>query len=316
MTAAMKVFGEDEVREMLPWPRVMEAIEGMLRTGCETPARQHYRVEAPGARDATLLIMPAWIPGKWLGVKIVTFFPSNADHAVPTIGGAYALFDGATGRLAGLIDAEELTARRTAAASAIAAKRLARNDARIMLMIGTGRLSKNLAAAHAAVRAFDEIIVYGRSPQRAEAVVNQLKGLGLEARASDDIAASVRIADVISCATSATDPLIEGAWLKEGAHIDLVGGFRPDMREADDDVVRRATGIFVDTREGATKEAGDIVQPLRSGVITEAKIKADLQELVRGEHPGRMSERDITLFKSVGFALQDLAAARALVETG
>lgn len=313
MTAAMKVFREEEVREMLPWPRVMAAIEEMLHAGCEAPLRQHYRVEAPGGADATLLLMPAWVPGKWLGVKIVTFFPANAGQSLPTISGAYALFDGATGRLAGLIDAEELTARRTAATSAIAAQRLARQDARVLLMVGTGRLSKNLVAAHAAVRSFEEIIVWGRSLRRAEAVVGQLSDLGFNARASDDIEGNVRVADVISCATSATDPLVRGAWLKEGAHLDLVGGFRPDMREVDDDVVRRASAIVVDTRGGA-KEAGDIAQPLRSGALAEAKIKADLAQLVRGEYPSRRSDREITLFKSVGFALQDLAAARSLIE--
>jgi ornithine cyclodeaminase len=218
-----------------------------------------------------------------------------------------------TGELLAILDGGELTARRTAAASALASRYLSRKDSATLLIVGTGRLSLNLIEAHAAVRPVKRVMIWGRDAARADAVAQRAAGLGLSASAVTDLAAAVSEADIISCCTLSETALIEGAWLKPGTHVDLIGAFKPSMRESDDEVVRRAT-IFVDTRAGALSEAGDIIQPIRAGVITADNIVADLADLAGGIHRGRASAGEITLFKSVGASLEDLAAAVQAVE--
>ena len=213
-----------------------------------------------------------------------------------------------TGELLAIIDGGELTARRTAAASALAASHLARRDASVMLMTGTGRLSANMIEAHKAVSPLTKVYVWGRDQAKATATARHASALGLEAIATDNLEAAAREADIISCATLSTEPLIRGEWLKPGAHVDLVGAFKPTMRETDDECVIRATR-FVDTRAGALAEGGDLVQPIRAGLISADSITADLAELARGNHPGRANDQEITLFKSVGASLEDLAGA-------
>lgn len=306
----MQMFDAAAVRAALPWPGLIAALEEMFARGADVPQRQSFTIANPEGDDGTLLLMPAWIGGDSIGVKAVTFFPGNTALGLATINAAYILFDGADGRLKGVYEGDELTVRRTAAASAVAAKRLARADARHLLVVGTGQLSANMAAAHASVRPFTRIEIYGRSPGKAAAVVAALAEDGLTAQVCEDLAASAAAADVISCCTSATEPVVRGAWLKPGAHLDLVGAFKGDMREADDEVVRRAN-LFVDLRPGAIL-AGDLAQPLAAGIIAESDIRADLKELVTGAHPGRTGEDEITVFKSVGYALEDLAAARLI----
>ncbi|WP_284215164.1 MULTISPECIES: ornithine cyclodeaminase family protein, partial [Alphaproteobacteria] len=233
---------------------------------------------------------------------------------LPAIYGSYILSSGKTGKMLAVVDGGELTARRTAATSALAAKYLARPGASELLVVGTGRLSLNLIQAHASVRPIKRVSIWGRNPANAEKTAEEARALGFDAIACTDLEACARQADIISCATLSSEPLIHGAWLKPGAHLDLIGAFKPNMRESDDEAVRRAT-IFVDTRDGAFSEAGDIVQPLKAGVIREADIKADLFDLAAGRHKGRSSEAEITLFKSVGAALEDLAGAILAYET-
>jgi len=180
-----------------------------------------------------------------------------------------------------------------------------------LLVIGAGALAPFLAQAHAAVRPVTKIRIWNRTPANAEKVAAGLAAMGLAAEVASDLDAELAEADIVSSATISTTPLVKGALLKAGAHVDLVGGFTPDMREADDDAVRRAR-VFVDTRAGAMKEGGDIVQPLASGVLKPEAIIAELAELARGEKKGRESEAEITLFKSVGAALEDLAAGIAV----
>jgi ornithine cyclodeaminase len=245
---------------------------------------------------------------------MVSVFPGNAKRALPAIFGTYLLSSGATGEMLAAIDGGELTARRTAATSALAARYLARPDAAELLVCGTGRLSLNLLQAHTAIRPIKRIHIWGRNPAGAEKVAAEARELGLAAEAVFDIEAAARTADIVSCGTLSSEPLICGAWLKPGAHLDLVGGFKPSMRETDDEAIRRAS-VFVDTRAGAMKEAGDIVQPLESGVLNKDAIKAELAELVRGTRGGRSAAGEITLFKSVGAALEDLAGAILAYET-
>ncbi|MCC7426968.1 MAG: ornithine cyclodeaminase family protein [Alphaproteobacteria bacterium] len=300
------------VAKALPWPAVIEAVETMLKEGCTYPPRQGYAIPVPGEPDATLLTMPAWIPGSSIGVKVVNVFPGNSGRGLAAVNGIYVLFDGRTGQPSAIMDADELTVRRTAAASAIAARRLARADAKHLLIVGTGRLAPALGAAHAQDRSLDRVSVWGRDPRKAAATARALQAAGLPADPAGDLARAAQEADLISCATLATEPLILGEWLRSGTHLDLVGAFKPNMREADSSAMKRADLLCVDTRPGALAEAGDIVIPMSEGAIGEGAIAADLRELVLRRHPGRTSAKQITIFKSVGFALEDLAAARTV----
>jgi len=235
-------------------------------------------------------------------------FPGNSGRDLPAIHGSYLLSSGKTGELLAIIDGAELTARRTAAASALASDYLAAKEASRMLMVGAGRLSLNLIEAHASIRPLSEVTIWARDIRKAEATATQLDLAGITVSVSTDLEAAARQADIISCATLSSQPLIHGEWLKDGAHLDLVGAFKPSMRETDDRAVERAT-LFVDTRDGALCEGGDLVQPLRAGLIAASSVRADLAELTKGRHPGRTQAGEITLFKSVGAALEDLAGA-------
>ena len=268
-----------------------------------------------GGEPGTLLLMPAWQKGRHIGIKTLTLFPDNPARGIPTVLGVYILLDGETGETLAVIDGPALTLRRTAAASALAAQYLAREDAKRLLMVGAGALAPHLVRAHASVRPIEEVTIWNRTPARAEALALALRETGLRAVASPDLERAARRADVISCATMTSDPLVKGAWLKPGTHLDLVGGFKPSMREVDDDAVRAAR-LYVDVRESALEEAGDIVDPLQRGVIRDGDVLGDLFDLTRGSVGGRRNDEEITLFKSVGNALEDLAAAQALIEKG
>jgi alanine dehydrogenase len=309
----VRVIDAEEIHRRLDFPSLIAALRDMFRAGCEVPLRHHHGIPAATANGApgTLLLMPAWQPGRALGVKIVTVFPDNARQALPAVYGTYLLLDAATGAPAALLDGTALTLRRTAAASALAADYLARRDAARHLLVGTGALSPYLAAAHRVVRPIRETLVWGRDPAKAAVLAARLAADGFAAAPVPDLAPAAAAADIITCATLAREPLIRGDWLRPGTHLDLVGGFTPEMREADDAAVRRAR-IYIDT-EAALNEAGDIVQPLRSGVLERDEIAGDLFLLTRGRCQGRCNATEITLFKSVGSALEDLAAAQLAV---
>lgn len=305
----MLLLSEDQTRDALPFPDLIDALAEMFRSGCVMPRRHHHDMEVPGEPDATVLLMPAWVPGGYAGVKVVNVVPGNSERNLPAVSAQYLLSDARTGEMLALVDGGELTARRTAAASALAASYLARADARHLLVLGTGRLAPNLIAAHMAVRSIDEVTIWGRSREKAEEVARSLsQEFPVKLKAAGSLKEALGQADIVSAATLSSEPLIKGALLKPGAHVDLVGAFKPTMRESDDDLVKRAE-IFVDTRDGCLSEGGDIVQPLQSGLISRQDIKADLYELCRGEHPGRQSDEAVTMFKSVGAALEDLAGA-------
>ncbi len=310
----LHVSAEDLVG-LLNWTCLVGKLRDVFRSGdCVAPPRHHHMVPVPGSADATLLIMPAWQYGGCIGVKLVTVFPGNADRGLPAIAGSYLLIDGAQGNVVALLDGGELTARRTAAISALTAQHLAADDSRFMLMVGTGRLSLNLIETHHAVRPLDAVHVYGRSAEKAACVAAAARQQSINALPVTDLEGAARKADIISCATLSSTPLIFGEWLKSGVHVDLVGAFKANMRETDDAVMARAEGIFVDTRAGAFAEAGDILQAIQSGAIPADPIAADLFDLARGGHQGRESQEDITVFKSVGASLSDLAAALYAVQ--
>lgn len=317
----MLMISADGVDRALGFEGLVEALRQIFREGAVQPVRHHHTVERPDGAASTLLLMPAWTDfnavgtsaGGHIGVKVVTVSPDNNAIAKPAVMGLYLLLDGKTGEPQALIDGQRLTQWRTACASALAATYLAREDAAKLLVVGAGALCPFLAKAHSAVRPIDEIRIWNRTDANAEKAAEALRADGLNASAASDLDAALGWADIVSCATISTEPLVKGARLKPGAHVDLVGGFTPSMREADDETIRRAR-VHVDTHAGATKEAGDIVQPLASGVLSQEAILADLFELTREEKPGRQSQEDITLFKSVGAALEDLAAGIAVYE--
>jgi ornithine cyclodeaminase len=307
---SLKVYSADEVHAALPWHALAHALETAFVAGDTQAPQRHAHSLGEGA---SLLLMPAWSSDA-LGVKLVTVMPQAAAQGLPTVAASYLLSDRRSGVPLALLDGEALTVRRTAAASALAAQRMARGDARTLLMVGAGRLAPWLVRAHLALRpALLRVAIWARRMESAEMLTDQLRSEGIDASAQDDLAAAVAQADVISCATTATEPVLRGAWLRPGVHLDLVGGFRPHMREADDAAIARCARIVVDTRAGALAEAGDLVQPLARGVITPECISGELAELLRGDCVGRMADDQITLFKSVGTALEDLAAAQLVL---
>lgn len=306
----MQNITAEQVAQSLDYPSLVEALREAFQKDISVPMRHHHDMEQPnGQRESTLLLMPAWESGKSVGVKLVTVSPENGKKDLPAIQGIYILFDGDTGTPKALIEAKTLTARRTAAASALATSYLARPDSTKLTMVGTGVLAPSLIQAHAAVRPIKDVTIWGRDLKKAEDLAKEINSLGFTAHAEENLEKAVSSADIISSATLSKTPLILGEWLKPGQHIDLVGAYRPDMREADDEVIKRSS-IFVDTYAGAMKEGGDIVIPLQNGILTKEDIKADLFGLTQGKHKGRRSAEEITYFKSVGHALEDLAAAQ------
>jgi alanine dehydrogenase len=305
---SLRVYSAEEVHAALPWADLADALEEAFIAGdAQVPLRHAHGL--PG--DGSLLLMPAWSPDA-LGVKLVTVMPGAAARGAGTVQASYLLLDRHTGVAIALIDGEALTLRRTAAASALAAQHLARPDAERLLVVGSGRLAPWLARAHVALQPdLAHVEVWGRNADAAEDVVEALREDGIDAEVALDLRVAVERADLITCATTSREPLIHGAWLREGTHLDLVGGFRRDMREADDDAVARAR-VIVDTYAGALSEAGDLTQPIARGVITREHVVAELAQVLRGDVQGRTEAEEITLFKSVGTALEDLAAARCV----
>ncbi|MGY6707527.1 MAG: bifunctional Delta(1)-pyrroline-2-carboxylate/Delta(1)-piperideine-2-carboxylate reductase [Rhizobiaceae bacterium] len=317
----MRFVSAEEVDRILTHKGLVETLREAFRKGAVQPLRHHHTVDRPTGTPSTLLLMPAWsdfaAPGLegdgYIGVKIVTVSPDNNAKSLPAIMGVYLLLDGLTGEPCALIDGQRLTLWRTACASALAADYLARQDASSMLMVGAGALAPFLVRAHAAVRPVKRVAVWNRTPANAERLVDTLQAEGFEARLAENIDDEIAEADIVSCATISSVPLVHGARLKPGTHVDLVGAFAPTMRESDDEAIRSAR-VYVDTYGGATKEAGDIVQALESGALSKEDIQADLYELCRDKKKGRENDDEITLFKSVGAAIEDLAAGISVWE--
>ncbi len=307
----MKIIDAATIDRVLDPAALADALAAAFVSDIVVPVRHHHEIERPGAA-ATLLLMPAWTaPGakpSFLGTKIVSVFPTNAARDLPSVYGTYMLMDGETGAPLAAMDGTRLTAWRTAAASALAARRLARKDAARMVMVGAGALAPFLIRAHLAARPIERVQLWNHRFERAHETARLLAAEGLPVEAVRDLEDAVRDADLVSCATLSREPLIRGAWLAPGTHVDCVGAFRPNMRETDDELVRRAS-LFCDTRAGALTEAGDLAAPIAAGVISASDVKADLYDLARGTHPGRTSNDEITFFKSVGTAIEDLAAA-------
>lgn len=302
-----RVYSAAEVHAALPWGPLAAALEANFVAGAAVPLRHAHAMSTAD----TLLLMPAW--NERIAItKLVTVIPS-ASH---TVQATLLVLDRASGAPRALMDGEAITVRRTAATSALAAKRLARHDAHTLLIVGNGRLAPWMARAHRALRpGLKRVLLWARRPAAAQALAAQLAAEGLPAEAVADLDAALPQAQIVCCATTSREPIVRGDRLAPGTHLDLVGAFKPDMREVDDAAVARSR-IVVDTYTGALAEAGDLHQPLALGLIGRDAIVADLAELLRGTHEGRRNDDEVTLFKSVGTALEDLAAAELVLAQG
>lgn len=309
----MRTVTGAELKSVLHPRMLMERLRQAFRSGAETPDPTRLRIDARTRRDADLRVEPVWRGGGSIGVRIAASFPDNADQDLPCAQGAFLLMDGKTGAPRAVIDGPALARRRAAVASVLAAGYLARNDAQRLLVAGAGPLAMEVIEAYTALTPIKHVLVWARRPEKAKKLVARFHRPKFRIEATEDLEGAVRGAQIIACATSSRTPLIRGEWLSEGAHLDLLGGVAPDMREADDECLRRSR-VFVDTRTGAQRDAGDIIQAVASGALHPEDIAGDLYELTRGEKAGRRFYDQITLFKAVGAPLEDLTAAEIAVD--
>jgi ornithine cyclodeaminase len=320
----MLIFDAAATRAALPFAALIDALRAMFISGCTVPQRHVHVIEAASGRDAagagadatagfTSLVMPAW-GGGYYGIKTINIAPGNAARGLPGLHAVYLLFDAATGVPLAQIDGGVLTSMRTAAASALAASMLARPNARELLVVGAGQIARLLPLAYRAVLPIERVWIWARRPEQAQVLVDEFRGQGIDACAATDLAGAATRADVITCATLATAPVVHGRWLAPGSHLDLIGSFTPAMVEANDACFRGAR-LFVDTPEALVK-SGDLLGPMSRGVFAAADVCATLEALCRGESPGRQGDTERTVFKSVGSALEDLAAARLVMMSG
>ena len=308
----MRIFDAEATRAALPFERLVPALRAMFAAGCEVPQRHVHEIAGPDGSLLTSLIMPAWT-ARHYGIKTINIAPGNATRGLAGLHAVYLLFDAITGVPLAQLDGSVVTSRRTAAASALAASWLARDDARHLLVVGAGQVARLLPAAYRAVRPIERVTVWARRAEAARALATELRSQGFEADADTRLDAAVAAADIVSCATLATQPVVHGRWLRAGQHLDLIGSFTPAMREADDDCFAGAA-LYVDTDE-ALKKSGELLGPLSRGVFVAADVRGTLAALARGEAPGRRNRDERTVFKSVGTALEDLAAATLVWET-
>ena len=286
----------------LDWPGAVEA----LRAGHLLPRAEIADMLLGGG---ALLSRGARIEGLGFGVKSVTVFDANPRAGLPTIQGAMLVFEPGHGRLEAIVDNDLVTGLKTAADSVLGASLLARTDSRHLLVVGAGEVAGSLLSAYPALfPGLTRISVWARRAEQAEALA-ATAGAGPEVVAVTDLASAAATADIVACATMARKPVLRGAWLRPGTHVDLSGAFTPEMREADDDLIGRAA-LFVDCRETTIRQIGELSIPIARGVIGEGAIRGALDDLVTGAVPGRRSTDEITVFKNGGGAHLDLMIAR------
>ncbi len=313
MAALLQISAAD-IRRLVTFDGLIAHLRSGHARPCADYAKALLNRQENDGETNSFLIWPAWDGDQGLGIKIATIFPENPARKPPEVAvqAIYLLFDGDNGTPVALIDGTELTYWKTAANSALACDVLARRDARTLLMVGAGDLAPFLVRAHLSVRpAIDTIRIWNRTAAKAETLAH---GLREEFASRDvgvcaDLEAGVGAAHVICCATAATAPLIEGAALSPGAHLDLVGGFRPDMREADGKAMARAR-LFVEQTKYTPRYAGEIVQAIDEGYMDANHVLGDLFDLVSRRVAGRLDKQDITAFKTSGGGHLDLMTGR------
>ncbi len=309
----MLVLDEAAVRAAAPLGALIDRLELAFAERAVVPDR--HIVEVPGgAGDRVFAAMPAFDMSGAGMVKILTSFPDNRPSAAPRVQGVVIVLSDCGTPIA-VLDGTTLTHLRTGAASALASRFLSRPDSAHLVIIGDGAIAPTLASAHCRVRPIRKITVCGRTVDRAARTVADISRLnpGLEVVLAGDVAQAVSEADIVSCATNSATPVLHGRWLRKGAFVDLIGSSSPIRREADDDVVLMSR-IFVDTFAGAMTEAGDILDPLRRGIIQSDRIEGELSDLVQRRVAARNDDQEIIMFKSVGAAIEDFAAARLILD--
>lgn len=310
----MQMLDSAQVHRLLDYPGLVDALRRAHQSG-ERPKSMFTVMDEPGGQRDKLVSQMAWLQGELIAVKLVGVFPGNLDlpDPQPSVQGLVTLFSGKTGTPLFACDGAALTFRKTAADSALGVACLARADAKTLLIVGAGGLAAHVAAAHTSVRpSIRRVLIWNRTAQRAQALARELELPSVKVEAVTELDRAVALADIISCVTMSSEPLVRGALLRPGAHVDLIGAYLPEMREADDEVVRRAR-LFVDTRKNCDA-SGDLGQPIKDGLITLDSIEADLFDLCSFRHPGRESRDEITLFKNVGGGHLDLFTARHLMD--
>ena len=314
MSGSVLMISAAQIDAAAPLLKVIERLRRAFCGDARVAARQTLPVPG-GAGERLCLVMPAFGASGNGIVKLSTVYPDNSGRGMPTIQGTVIVFS-SCGTPIAVLDGAAVTRLRTAAASALASTYLSRPDSSHLLIVGTGDLAPRMAAAHCEVRPIERISIWGRRIQAAEAtatVIRSLVDAKIQVSSTNSLEDAVANADIVSCATSSAEPVLSGRWLQAGTFVDLVGSFSPSRREADDEVIRRSR-VFVDTRESAMVEAGDLLDPIKRQVISEDHVLGELADLIIGRVQGRVHARDITLFKSVGTAVEDLALANLVVE--
>ena len=306
----MKYFDMKAIQTALPYPLLVEALAQGLQQFAQTPARSFF---SPNQDASCVMIMPAWRPHQMMGVKLVSVWPENNAKGESAVSAVYVVISCLDGRPLAVLDGTELTLRRTAAAAALAAKRLARENSETLAVLGTGSLSVPLVQAHTDTMRFKNVLVWGRQFHKTQRVVKQLKELGIEVRAMGDLEETLALSDVVAVATTATEPFLKADWVKPGTHISLVGAFTPQMAEAEPVLMARAQ-LFADCRASVLEKGGEVFQAIKQGLVLDSDIIADLAELTaQSDRNWRHDGQAITVFKSVGFALLDLIAAEVVM---
>ena len=307
----MKYFDMKAIQTALPYPLLVEALAQGLQQFAQTPARSFF---SPNQDASCVMIMPAWRPHQMMGVKLVSVWPENNAKGESAVSAVYVVISCLDGRPLAVLDGTELTLRRTAAAAALAAKRLARENSETLAVLGTGSLSVPLVQAHTDTMRFKNVLVWGRQFHKTQRVVKQLKELGIEVRAMGDLEETLALSDVVAVATTATEPFLKADWIKPGTHISLVGAFTPQMAEAEPVLMARSQ-LFADCRASVLEKGGEVFQAIKQGLVLDSDIIADLAELTaQSDRNWRHDGQAITVFKSVGFALLDLIAAELIMK--
>lgn len=307
----MKYFDMKAIQTALPYPLLVEALAQGLQQFAQTPARSFF---SPNQDASCVMIMPAWRPHQMMGVKLVSVWPENNAKGESAVSAVYVVISCLDGRPLAVLDGTELTLRRTAAAAALAAKRLARENSETLAVLGTGSLSVPLVQAHTDTMRLKNVLVWGRQFHKTQRVVKQLKELGIEVRAMGDLEETLALSDVVAVATTATEPFLKADWVKPGTHISLVGAFTPQMAEAEPVLMARSQ-LFADCRASVQEKGGEVFQAIKQGLVLDSDIIADLAELTaQSDRNWRHDGQAITVFKSVGFALLDLIAAEVVMK--
>lgn len=304
----MRVFSASETAAALPYPALVAKIRELFASDTQAPLRHHHTLPHPEGQDNTLLLMPAWQNQQGFGgVKIVNVTPDNAECGLPSVSASYLLFTETTGEHLALFDGATITSRRTAAASALAASYLANPAAESLLILGAGHVAAALPEAFSSLFPIKTIRIWNRGTARAKALIAELAKLQRwELELVTDLPSAIAQSQIISCATLTREPILQGAWLQAGQHVDLIGSFTPQMREADDALIQRSQ-VYIDT-EAALKESGDLLSPLQTGALKPSAINGSLYDLCKLTQ-NQYDPKHITLFKGVGHAVEDLAAA-------